>query len=53
MEQNITIWNRLATDLHLGAVLDEMYEEVTLNDLPILFPKILNGKVQGRIIVKL
>ena len=53
MEQNITIWNRLATDLHLGAVLDEMYEEVTLDDLPILFPKILNGKVQGRIIVKL
>ena len=53
MEQNIFIWNRLATDLHLGQTLDEIHHEITLDDLPAMFPKILSGQILGRIIVKL
>ena len=53
MEQNVLIWNRLADDLHLGQVLEDMYDEVTIEDLPIVFPKILSGQVRGRIIVKI
>ena len=53
MEQNILIWNRLATDLHLGQTLDEIHHEITLDDLPAMFPKILSGQILGRIIVKL
>lgn len=53
MDQNVLIWNRLANDLHLGQLLDEMYEEITLDDLPVMFSRILNGQVRGRIIVRL
>ena len=53
MEQNVLIWNRLATDLHLGQVLDEINQEIQLDDLPGMFPQILGSKVRGRVIIKL
>jgi acrylyl-CoA reductase (NADPH) len=43
-------WKRLATDLPLGK-LEAMIREVTLADVPALGSQILDGQVQGRIVV--
>ena len=46
------IWGRLATDLkprHLA----EIAHDITLNDLPGYFDRMLNGEIKGRAVVKL
>jgi acrylyl-CoA reductase (NADPH) len=43
-------WRRLGSDLPLGK-LDAMIQMATLADLPGLGPQILNGKIQGRVVV--
>ena len=43
-------WQRLARDLDLG-LLDAMTETATLADLPRLAGEILEGRIQGRIVV--
>jgi acrylyl-CoA reductase (NADPH) len=49
-EERIAAWKRLASDLPL-ARLDALTEEVTLEELPGLAPRILKGEVRGRIVV--
>jgi acrylyl-CoA reductase (NADPH) len=44
-------WARLAQDLPFDK-LDAMIETVKLPDLPALAPKILEGKIRGRVVVE-
>jgi acrylyl-CoA reductase (NADPH) len=46
-----TAWTRLAHDLPFDK-LDAMTETVKLADLPALAPKILEGKIRGRVVVE-
>jgi acrylyl-CoA reductase (NADPH) len=46
------IWNRLADDFYVGKILDEIYDEVTLDELPQVFSEILQGQIKGRTIVR-
>jgi acrylyl-CoA reductase (NADPH) len=51
IERRRTAWSRLARELPLDK-LDAMTEAVKLADLPALAPKILAGKVRGRVVVE-
>jgi acrylyl-CoA reductase (NADPH) len=52
IERRRKAWSRLATDLPLDK-LDAMIETARLEDLPALAPKILEGKVRGRVVVEM
>ncbi|ADD67618.1 quinone oxidoreductase, YhdH/YhfP family [Denitrovibrio acetiphilus DSM 12809] len=45
-------WRRVATDLNVSEI-GKLAHEITLNELPAYFEKILAGKVSGRIVVKI
>lgn len=53
MEQRVEVWKRLAGDMKPAALGTHIAHEVTLEELPDTLRDILNGKVRGRIIVKL
>ncbi|OKL35572.1 NADPH:quinone oxidoreductase family protein [Domibacillus mangrovi] len=53
METRQAIWSRLATDLKPDDLSTFVYKEVSLKELPDLFPTILKGKMRGRVIVQL
>ena len=45
------IWNRLASDLKLDQYEHHIQQEVTLDELPNVFPTLLKGEARGRTIV--
>lgn len=45
------IWERLATDLKLNQYEQHIQQEVTLDELPSVFPLLLKGEARGRTIV--
>ncbi|TSB47076.1 acrylyl-CoA reductase family protein [Alkalicoccobacillus porphyridii] len=47
------VWEHLASDLKPTSLEAELSQEITLEQLPTTFADILEGKVKGRIIVKL
>jgi acrylyl-CoA reductase (NADPH) len=51
IERRRAAWTRIAQDLPFDK-LDAMIETVALADLPALAPKILEGKVRGRVVVE-
>ena len=51
-ELRAALWQRLATDLKPDFLLN-MYQEITLEELPGAIQLILSGKLKGRTIVKL
>ncbi|MFC3884528.1 acryloyl-CoA reductase [Bacillus songklensis] len=51
MELRKELWNRMATDLKPGNILDSIQKEITLEELPENLPAILKGQARGRIIV--
>jgi acrylyl-CoA reductase (NADPH) len=51
IERRRTAWSRLAQELPFDK-LDAMIETVKLADLPALAPKILEGKIRGRVVVE-
>ena len=53
METRVKIWNRLATDFKPNHLEELIQQEVTLEQLPEIFPTLLKGKACGRILVKL
>lgn len=53
METRAKTWERLATDFKPINLDDFIQQEVTLQELPDALPTLLEGKVKGRIIVKL
>ncbi len=52
MERRVTAWNRLVSDLDSDA-LEAMSNEISLDELPEMSEKLLNGQVRGRTIVKI
>jgi acrylyl-CoA reductase (NADPH) len=53
MEVRKKLWNRMANDLKPTALLDSIYKEITLEDLPETLPSILKGQAKGRFVVKI
>lgn len=53
MEQRVEVWKRLAGDMKPSALGTHIAHEVTLEELPDTLRDILNGKVRGRVIVRL
>ena len=53
METRVKIWNRLATDFKPNHLEELIQQEVTLEELPEMFPTLLKGQACGRILVKL
>lgn len=53
MELRKTIWQRMTSDLKPASLADLIAQEITLDELPQALSTILEGKVRGRIIVKL
>lgn len=51
MEKRIRIWNRLASELKPD-MLDSMYAQITLEQIPDVVQSILKGRSQGRTLVK-
>ena len=49
-ERRVVAWDRLATELTTERLV-EMTRSVTLSEVTMLGPTILDGKVQGRIVV--
>ena len=52
MEKRLHIWNRIATDLHIGDLYDEVATEIMLDELPDVLSNILKGNVRGRTVVR-
>ncbi|MFP5107142.1 acrylyl-CoA reductase family protein [Neobacillus sp. C211] len=53
MEKRLNVWNRLGDDLKPTKLNKEMVNEISLKELPEVLGTILQGKVRGRILVKL
>lgn len=53
MDVRVRLWERLASDLKPGQLLDQISNEVTLEGLPPVLAEILNAKVRGRTVVTL
>jgi acrylyl-CoA reductase (NADPH) len=53
MEKRLNVWNRLGDDLKPTKLNKEMVNEISLKELPEVLGNILQGKVRGRILVKL
>ena len=47
------LWERMATDLKPASLLTHISNEITLDELPVILPKILKGEIRGRTVVKL
>lgn len=52
-ETRLNVWNLLATDYKPKNLEDFVYKEVSLQQLPEVFPVLLNGKAKGRILVNI
>jgi NADPH2:quinone reductase len=48
----LKVWNRIASDLKPGKLKLIAHEHVPFDQLPLVFPKVLDGRHQGRIVVK-
>ncbi|RYM05654.1 acryloyl-CoA reductase [Sporolactobacillus sp. THM7-7] len=53
MAERKKIWKRMATDWKPRQALDLIQKEISLNELPDVLPLILNGRVRGRMVVRL
>ncbi|KKB36588.1 Alcohol dehydrogenase [Bacillus thermotolerans] len=53
MDQRVNVWNRLAGDFKPTSLHDEIVNEISLEQLPEVLARILEGKVRGRTLVKL
>jgi len=53
MPKRLNVWNRLADDLKPTKLDKEMVNEISLQEIPEVLTKILEGNVRGRTIVKL
>lgn len=53
MEKRLNIWNCLGIDLKPTKLNKKMVNEISLKELPEVLSTILQGKVRGRILVKL
>ncbi|MBD8068526.1 NADPH:quinone oxidoreductase family protein [Bacillus sp. PS06] len=53
MDKRIVIWDRISTDLHIQERCEEISREILFEELPDVLPKILNGEVRGRTVVKI
>lgn len=53
METRLAIWERLAGEMKPNQLLESIVNEVTLEQLPEICKKILNGEMKGRTIVTL
>ncbi|SHN23208.1 NADPH:quinone oxidoreductase family protein [Gracilibacillus kekensis] len=53
METRVKTWQRLASDIKPANMEEFIAEEVSLEQLPNVLPKLLKGQVSGRMIVKL
>ncbi len=52
MEKRVRIWNRLTSELK-PAMLNSMYTEIALEQIPGVVQSILKGQAQGRTLVKI
>jgi acrylyl-CoA reductase (NADPH) len=52
MDKRHQVWDRIATDLHIGDLYNEVATEINLTQLPDVLSTILNGNVRGRTVVK-
>lgn len=53
MDVRLQVWVRLGSDLKPRKLNDDMVNEITLEQLPTVLNRILEGKVRGRTIVKM
>lgn len=53
METRLKIWHRLATDFKPANLESFIQQEITLEQLPNIFPILLKGEARGRFIVKM
>jgi len=51
--ERVKLWERIANDLKPEKLELLVEQEITLEDLPVAFEKIMNGKMHGRTLVKL
>ena len=52
-ETRLKVWNRIAKDLKPSKLKLIGREEAAFDQLPQVFPKVLDGRHQGRIVVKI
>jgi acrylyl-CoA reductase (NADPH) len=53
MERRLRVWHRLVSDLRPGHLQQIVAGEIGLDDLPAVFEHLLQGKHQGRFVVKI
>ena len=53
MERRLRVWQRLVSDLQPGHLQQIVAGEVSLDDLPAVFERLLQGEHQGRFVVKI
>jgi NADPH2:quinone reductase len=53
MERRLRVWHRLVSDLRPGHLQQIVAGEIGLDDLPAVFEHLLQGKHQGRFVVKM
>ncbi len=53
MKKRVKVWERLGDDLKPTTLNEDMVNEISLNELPGVLADILEGKVRGRMLVKL
>ncbi|MRX53085.1 acryloyl-CoA reductase [Bacillus idriensis] len=53
MEKRLTVWERLASDMKPANLDKGIVNEVSLEEIPSIVEKILNGEVRGRTLVKM
>ena len=53
MQRRVPIWQRLASDWHLGAALERIAHEIPFPDLPGALSAIVRGELSGRTIVRI